>query len=118
MALAIRAVVEDRLPYRAASWRLWRDHRVFVPFAIIQNWVEAGGKRASLRLESDYLDCALADFSGHLAADELYDGPFCVFSSAFGRAAAGGQRHDHGWLEPLDSLNLLRINSVITSVIP
>ena len=45
MALAIRAVVEDGLPYRTASWRLWRDHRVFVPFATLQNWVEAGGKK-------------------------------------------------------------------------
>jgi hypothetical protein len=25
-----------------------------------------------------YLDWALADFSGYIAADELYDGPFCV----------------------------------------
>mgnify|MGYP002065822191 CR=1 FL=1 len=39
-----------------------------------------GGKRASERWESDYLDWALADFSGYLAADELYDGPFCVLS--------------------------------------
>lgn len=39
-----------------------------------------GGKRASERWASDYLDWALADFSGYLAADELYDGPFCVFS--------------------------------------
>ena len=45
MALAVRVVVEDGLPYRAASWHLWRDHRVFVPFATIQNWVEAGGKK-------------------------------------------------------------------------
>lgn len=45
MTLAIRTVVEDGLPYRNASWRLWRDHRVFVPFATIQNWVEAGGKK-------------------------------------------------------------------------
>lgn len=27
-----------------------------------------------------YLDWALADFSGYIAADELYDGPFCVLS--------------------------------------
>lgn len=27
-----------------------------------------------------YLDDALADFSGYIAADELYDGPFCVLS--------------------------------------
>lgn len=43
--LAVRIVVEDGLPYRPASWHLWRDHRVFVPFATIQNWVEAGGKK-------------------------------------------------------------------------
>src|SRR5712691_4676717 len=31
-------------------------------------------------MESSYLDWALADFSGYIAADELYDGPFCVLS--------------------------------------
>ena len=45
VSLAVRLVVEDGLPYQAASWHLWRDHRVFVPFATIQNWVEAGGKK-------------------------------------------------------------------------
>jgi hypothetical protein len=45
MHTAVRLVVEDGLPYRTASWHLWRDHRVFVPFATIQNWVEAGGKK-------------------------------------------------------------------------
>jgi hypothetical protein len=45
VALAVRLVVEDGLPYQTASWHLWRDHRVFVPFATIQNWVEAGGKK-------------------------------------------------------------------------
>jgi hypothetical protein len=45
--LAVRLVVEDSLPYRPASWHLWRDHRVFVPFATIQNWVEAGGKKGA-----------------------------------------------------------------------
>src|SRR3954462_4234363 len=43
--LAVRLVVEDGLPYQTASWHLWRDHRVFVPFATIQNWVEARGKK-------------------------------------------------------------------------
>lgn len=42
---AVRLVVEDGLPYRCASWHLWRDHRVLVPFATIQNWVEAGGEK-------------------------------------------------------------------------
>ena len=44
--LAVRVVVEDGLPYRAASWHLWRDHRVFVPWATIQNWVEATGEKS------------------------------------------------------------------------
>ena len=43
--MAVRLVAEDGLPYRAASWHLWRDHRVFVPYATIQNWVEAGGEK-------------------------------------------------------------------------
>jgi transposase len=45
VSLAVRLVVEDGLPYRTASWHLWRDHRVFVPFATVQNWVEAAGKK-------------------------------------------------------------------------
>ena len=45
VSLAVRLVVEDGLPYQAASWHLWRDHRVFIPFATIQNWVESGGKK-------------------------------------------------------------------------
>ena len=50
------------------------------PYATIQNWVEAGGKKAARRIATDYLDWALSDFSGYIAADELYDGPFCVLS--------------------------------------
>ena len=44
--MAVRLVVEDALPYRSASWHLWRDHRVFVPWGTIQNWVEATGKKS------------------------------------------------------------------------
>jgi hypothetical protein len=47
MEMAVRLVVEDRMPYRPARWHLWRDHRVFVPFATLQNWVEAGGKKGA-----------------------------------------------------------------------
>jgi hypothetical protein len=50
IALAVRVVVEDGLAYRNASWQLWRDHRVFVPFATIQNWVEAGGEKGKRTL--------------------------------------------------------------------
>jgi hypothetical protein len=43
--LAVRLVAEDGLPYQSASWHLWRDHRVFVPWATLQNWVEAAGEK-------------------------------------------------------------------------
>jgi hypothetical protein len=46
VAAAVRLVVEDGLPYRSASWHLWRDHRCFVPWATIQNWVEASGEKS------------------------------------------------------------------------
>jgi hypothetical protein len=39
-----------------------------------------GGKKGARRIDADYLDWALSDFSGYIAADELYDGPFCVLS--------------------------------------
>jgi hypothetical protein len=39
-----------------------------------------GGKKAKPRIDADYLDWALSDFSGFIAADELYDGPFCILS--------------------------------------
>jgi hypothetical protein len=39
-----------------------------------------GGKKAARQLWTTYLDWGLADFSGYIAADELYDGPFCVLS--------------------------------------
>jgi hypothetical protein len=39
-----------------------------------------GGKKARRRIPTTYLDWALSDFSGFIAADELYDGPFCVLS--------------------------------------
>jgi hypothetical protein len=37
-------------------------------------------KKITAWVEADYLDWALSDFSGYVAADELYDGPFCVLS--------------------------------------
>ena len=85
IALAVRLVVEDGLPYRPASWHLWRDHRVFVPVATIQHWGEAGGKKAQARMDTDCLDGALADFSGDVAAAALYDGPFCIRSAVANR---------------------------------
>jgi hypothetical protein len=39
-----------------------------------------GGKKATRRARAEHLDWALSDFSGYIAADELYDGPFCILS--------------------------------------
>src|SRR2546423_621342 len=39
-----------------------------------------GEKKAQARMDTDFLDWALADFSGYVAADEVYDGPFCILS--------------------------------------
>ena len=36
-------------------------------------------------MDADFLDWALADFSGYVAADELYDGPFCILSAVDNR---------------------------------
>jgi hypothetical protein len=38
------------------------------------------GKKGERRIDGEYLDRALASFSGYLAADEVYDGPFCVLN--------------------------------------
>src|SRR5437867_5415412 len=44
-----------------------------------------GEKKAQARMDTDFLDWALADFSGYVAADELYDGPFCMLSAVDNR---------------------------------
>ena len=36
------------------------------------------GEKAEAVIRTEYLDEALSGFSGYIAADELYDGPFCV----------------------------------------
>ena len=36
-------------------------------------------------MDTDFLDWALVDFSGYGAADELYDGPFCILSAVDNR---------------------------------
>ena len=38
------------------------------------------GKKSRRQVEQEYLDDALATFSGYIAINELYDGPFCVLS--------------------------------------
>jgi len=36
-------------------------------------------------MDTEFLDWALADFSGYVADDQLYDGPFCVLSAVDNR---------------------------------
>jgi hypothetical protein len=40
-----------------------------------------GGNKAPSRLDAEFLDWALAEFSGDGAAADLYDGPFCLLSA-------------------------------------
>src|SRR5262245_7296 len=44
-----------------------------------------GEKKAQARMDTDFLDWALTAFSGYVAADELYDGPFCILSAVDNR---------------------------------
>ena len=63
-------------------------------------------------MDGAYLDWALADFSGYIAADELYDGPFCVlfvvdnrtFKRLFSQVLDHdpGQKDIEGFLRRLD----------------
>jgi hypothetical protein len=78
IGLAIRLVVEDGLPYEAASWHLWRDHRVFVPYATLQNWVEAGGKKGGPHTHQAK---ALVTIRSHRATVDRCLGIFCADSS-------------------------------------
>lgn len=38
------------------------------------------GKKSLTGIDTEYLDRVLETFSGYVAIDELYDGPFCVIS--------------------------------------
>jgi len=70
-------VVRDGLPYRPASWHLWRDHGV-CPFATLQNWTEAGEKRNKGTMDGAFLDWGLATFSGYVAADDSMRALLCA----------------------------------------
>src|SRR2546425_7004722 len=55
------------------------------PFRRFRTGSRLGGKKAQGRRATDFLDWALADFSGYVAADELYNGPFCMLSAVDNR---------------------------------
>jgi Transposase len=48
--------------------------------------LKPGGKKAQRHLDGAFLDWALESFSGYVAADELYEGPYCVLSVVDNRA--------------------------------
>src|SRR5262249_34096457 len=86
MDLAVRLVVEDGLPYRPASWHLWRDHRVFLPVVTLQDWVEAGGKKGpGARVDTVFFGGVWPFFGGFGPAVELFEGLFCFFSGVENR---------------------------------
>ncbi len=74
---AVRLVIEDGLPYRTASWNLCRASRVR-PLCHDPELVEDGGKGAATNRRR-LPRLPPTDF-GYIAADELYDGPFCILS--------------------------------------
>src|SRR5207245_11143760 len=43
--------------------------------------LRVGGKKAHGQMDGAFLDWALAAFSGYVAADELYEGAYCVLSA-------------------------------------
>src|SRR4030095_11172513 len=44
-----------------------------------------GEKKSQGQMEGTFLDWALEAFSGYVAADELYEGPYCVLSAVDNR---------------------------------
>ena len=86
----------------------------FVPYATNPKLGRGrGAKTAALRTQADYLDWALSgDFSGFIAADELYDGPFCIFCLSSITGHSSGSRTGSStttpptptsWRSPADS---------------
>src|SRR4029450_1028649 len=50
------------------------------PLALSRTGSRPGEKKAHEQMDGAFLDWALASFSGYVAADELYEGPYCVLS--------------------------------------
>ena len=83
--LAVRLVVEDGLLYRPASWTSGATTASLCLLRPFRTGSRLGGKKAQARMDTDFLHWALADFSGYVAADELYEGPFCILSAVDNR---------------------------------
>jgi len=86
VSMAVRLVVEDGLPYR----RPVGTYGATIACSFLRHHSELGGSGGKKGPPSTspgrVSDEALADFSGYIAADELYDGPYW-------RAVHRGQPH-------------------------
>ncbi len=79
--LAVRLVVEDGPAVPPGIMALVARPQSFLSLGLqFKTGLRRRGKKAEQRITTEYLDGVLADFSGYIAADELYDGPFCVLS--------------------------------------
>jgi hypothetical protein len=56
------------------------------PLARFKTGWKPGEKKAHGQIDGAFLDWALESFSGYVAADELYEGPYCVLSVVDNRA--------------------------------
>ena len=79
-APALLAVGDNGRGHEETSLIDWSCCRLPPVRALSSAKVKKSQKRAADRITEDYLDGVLAGFSGYIAADELYDGPFCVLS--------------------------------------
>src|SRR5713226_10520227 len=55
------------------------------PLPLFRTGQRLGEKKAQGQMDGAFLDWALATFSGYVAADELYEGPYCVLSAVDNR---------------------------------
>src|SRR2546428_2619237 len=55
------------------------------PLRLFRTGSRLGEKKAQAGMDTGFLDWALADFSGYVAAEERYDGPFCILSAVDNR---------------------------------
>ena len=110
--LAVRLVVEDGLPYRPTSWHLWRAHRVFVPFATIQNWVEAGKKRPRRAWTPSSLTGPWRIFRGmSLPMNSMTAPSVCSPPLIIAATSASAMR---SWIVSDHGVNSLKINGLIS----
>ena len=97
--LAVRLVADDGMPYR--DRRRMSTYGATIasssPSPPSRTGSRRRGKKCRQAISGTFLDEALVGFSGYLAVDEVYDGPFCVLcvvdNRAFNRLACAVLDH-------------------------